>query len=43
MGDPIKLTVDSDPTFHRARKVPYSILSKVEEALNNMESDGIYS
>ena len=41
MGDPIKLTVDSDPTFHRARKVPYSILSKVEEALNNMESDGI--
>ena len=41
MGDPIKLTVDSDPTFHRARKVPYSIISKVEEALNNMESDGI--
>ena len=40
-GDSIKLTVDSDPTFHRARKVPYFIVSKVEEALNKMESDGI--
>ena len=40
-GGPIKLTVDSDPTFHRASKIPYSILSKVEEALNKMESDGI--
>ena len=40
-GDPIKLSVDSDPTFHRARKVPYSILSKVEETLNKIESDDI--
>ena len=40
-GDPIKLTVDIDLTFHCARKAPYSILSKLEEALNNMESDGI--
>ena len=40
-GDPINLTVDSDPTFHRASKFPYSILSNVEEALNKIESDGI--
>ena len=32
--DPIKLTVDSDPTFHRAWKISYSILYKVEDALN---------
>ena len=41
MVDPINLTVDSDPTFHRDRKIPYSILSKVEEALNKMESGDI--
>jgi len=40
-GDPIKLTVDEEPKFHRARKVPYAIQHKVEEALKKMESDGI--
>ena len=39
--EPIKLTVTETPTFHRARKVPYAIQSKVEETLNQMESDGI--
>ena len=38
-GDPIKLTVYREHTFHCARKVPYSILSKVEDAPNKMESD----
>ena len=39
--EPIKLTVTENPTFHRAREVPYAIQSKVEETLNQMESDGI--
>ena len=39
--EPIKLTVTETPTFHRAKKVPYAIQSKVEETLNQMESDGI--
>ena len=34
--EPIKLTVTETPTFHRARKVPYAIQSKVEETWNLM-------
>lgn len=40
-GEPIKLCVKDEPKFHKARPVPYSLLPKVEKALNDMQESGI--
>ena len=40
-GEPIELTVQRAPTFHKARPVPYALQEKVESTLKQMEENGI--
>ena len=40
-GEPIELTVQRTPTFHKARPVPYALQEKVERTLKDMEANGI--
>jgi len=40
-GEPIELTVQRAPTFHKARPVPYALQEKVESTLKEMEENGI--
>ena len=40
-GEPVQLTVNKMPSFHKARPVPYALQEKVEKALDNMEKDGV--
>jgi len=40
-GEPVQLTVNKMPSFHKARPVPYALQEKVEKALNNMEKEGV--
>ena len=40
-GDPVQLTVNKPPPFHKARPVSYALQEKVEQALKHMENDGV--
>ena len=40
-GTPANLKVKKDPPFQKARPVPYALKSKVETALQKMESEGV--
>ena len=40
-GEPIELTVQQMPSFHKARPVPYALQDKVESTLKSMEANGI--
>lgn len=44
-GEPVKLVVpaDAQPTFFKARSVPFSLRGKVEEELDNLVAQGIIS
>lgn len=40
-GTPVKLDVHKEPSFHKARPVPYALMPKVEAALEKMEKSDI--
>jgi len=40
-GEPVELTVQRTPSFHKARPVPFALQEKVESTLKSMEENGI--
>ena len=40
-GSPIELNVTTQPSFFKARPVPYAMQSQVKGALDKMESNGV--